>query len=499
MSERPLITRIEVVQFEYDLQDVGREPTIAIPIYRPGNTHRMQAGAIRIHTSVGLTGEYVGGNATEYAGLPMFAPSLLGRSALDREEIYNDAKQALRQQAGMGIGVVDIALWDLAGKFCEAPIYELLGGSRRRLPCYASTFVGDHESGGLDSPEAYADFAEACLDMGYPGFKIHGWQDAPIQRQIETVHAVGRRVGGKMDLMLDPFCAIRTFGDALKLGWACDEEGFFWLEDPYRDGGVSAHAHRKLRQLIKTPLLQLEHVRGLESHVDFIEAQATDFVRGDPDYDNGVTGVMKIAHAAEGFGLDMELHGPGPVRRHLMAAIRNTNYYEMGLLHPRVGPFYPPVYKDGYRDAIDRDGCVEVPDGPGLGVEYDWDFIIRQRSGCAEYAYQIDDVASADPLLERPVGRGLHHQAEGMLQEAPYLHQEPGALRAVRHPVVDRQRCGHRLGDRHLAVADHRPLGDGAHRQDGRLRRVNDGREAGDVEHAQIADAESAAGVLLRV
>jgi len=92
MRDRPLITHIEVVQFEYDLRDVGREPIIAIPIYRPGNTHRMRAGAIRIHTDVGLTGEYVGGNATEYAGLPMFAPSLLGRSALDREEIYNDAK-----------------------------------------------------------------------------------------------------------------------------------------------------------------------------------------------------------------------------------------------------------------------------------------------------------------------------------------------------------------------------------------------------------------------
>jgi L-alanine-DL-glutamate epimerase-like enolase superfamily enzyme len=84
--------------------------------------------------------------------------------------------------------------------------------------------------------------------MGYPAYKIHGWQSAPLKDQIAVVHAVGKRVGGKMDLMLDPFCAIRTFGDALKLGWACDEYGFFWYEDPFKDGGVSAHAHRKLRQ-----------------------------------------------------------------------------------------------------------------------------------------------------------------------------------------------------------------------------------------------------------
>ena len=85
-----------------------------------------------------------------------------------------------------------------------------------------------------------------------------------------------------------------------------------WYEDPYRDGGVSNFGHRKLRELIRTPLLELEHVRGLEAHVDMIVGGGTDFVRGDPDYDGGVTGIMKIAHAAEGFGLDVELHGPGP-------------------------------------------------------------------------------------------------------------------------------------------------------------------------------------------
>ncbi len=387
MKPRPRITKVEIVQFEYELRDVGREPTISIPIYQPGSVLRPRAHAIRIHTDAGITGEYIGGSATEYSALPMFVHGMIGRSALDRESIYNDAKQALRQHARMGMGVVDMALWDLAGKFYEAPIYELLGGRQQKLKCYASTYVGDNVKGGLDSPEAYADFAEQCLEMGYPAFKIHPWQDAPIEKHIALIHAVGKRVGGKMDLMLDPFCAIKTFGDALKLGWACDEYKFFWYEDPFRDGGVSMHAHRKLRQLIKTPLLQLEHLRGLESHVDFIEAEATDFVRGDPDYDGGVTGTMKIAHAAEGFGLDVELHGPGPIRRHIMASIRNTNYYEMGLVHPKLKPFGSPVYKN-YRDtldAIDKNGCVDVPEGPGLGVEIDWDYIYKHKTDGTEY------------------------------------------------------------------------------------------------------------------
>jgi L-alanine-DL-glutamate epimerase-like enolase superfamily enzyme len=388
MRTRPKITSIEIIQYELTLQDVAPEPTIGIPVYKPGSVMQRRRHAIRIHSDIGVTGEYSGGSAMDYAAIAGFASCLLGRNPLQREDIYNDFKQAMRQQARMGVGVVDIALWDLAGKYHDAPIYELLGGSQKKLPCYASTYLGDSEPGGLSSPEAYADFAEQCLEMGYPAYKIHGWQAAPLKDQIAVVHAVGKRVGGKMDLMLDPFCAIKTFGDALKLGRACDEYGFFWYEDPFRDGGVSAHAHRKLRQLIKPSLLQLEHVRGLESHVDFIEAEATDFVRGDPDYDGGITGVMKIAHAAEGFGLDVELHVTGPDRRHLMASMRNTNYYEMGLLHPKIGSTALHLYKNGYRDgidAIDEHGCVDVPEGPGLGVEYDWDFILAHRTDGAVY------------------------------------------------------------------------------------------------------------------
>lgn len=169
-----------------------------------------------------------------------------------------------------------------------------MGGRPRRLPAYASTFIGDDQPGGLDSPEAYADFAERCLELGYRGFKIHPWLPPSVDRLIETVDAVGDRVGGRMELMLDPSCSLRTFGDALKVGRACDRHGFMWYEDPMRDGGVSSYAHARLRERLRTPLLQLESVRGLEAHVDALLAGATDFVHVDPDYDGGVTGVMRM-------------------------------------------------------------------------------------------------------------------------------------------------------------------------------------------------------------
>jgi len=86
---------------------------------------------------------------------------------------------------------------------------------------------------------------------------------------------------------------------------------------------------------------------------------------------------MKLAHAAEGLGLDIEMHGPGPAQRHVMTSIRNTNYYEMGLLHPCNAGTNVPVYTDyadGF-DAVDGNGCVYVPQKAGLGVTLDWDYI----------------------------------------------------------------------------------------------------------------------------
>jgi L-alanine-DL-glutamate epimerase-like enolase superfamily enzyme len=199
------------------------------------------------------------------------------------------------------------------------------------------------------------------------------------------VHALGKRVGGKMDLMIDPFCYYKTFSDALKVGYACDEEGFFWLEDPYMDGGTSHFGHQRLKEFIKTPLLQAEKVRGLEEHVNFMLAKATDYVRGDPTWD-GITATMKIAHAAEGLGVDIELHGSGPAQRHVMSALRNSNYYEMVWVHPSVDCMAAPqrLYKSGFYDGLDaigKDGCVPLPEGLGLGVEYDWDAIKRMTVG----------------------------------------------------------------------------------------------------------------------
>lgn len=378
----PKITRIEIHQYQWQLPNMGKDYHGFNLVYEPGNTLTMTGRVLKIFTDVGIVGEYAGGSPADYATLPQFWHFLKGHSALQRERIYTEVRRSLRQVAHIGLAPIDIALWDIAGKLYNQPIYKLLGGYKSDLPCYASTYHGDHQPDGLSTPEAYADFAAQCLDMGYPAFKIHGWGRAPIRQEIENVHAVGKRVGGKMDLMLDPACEYHTFGDTVKVGWACDEQQFFWYEDPFRDGGISQFAHRKLRQIIKTPLLQTEHMRSLEPHIDFVIAEATDYVRGDVGYD-GITGVIKVAHACEALGIDVEFHGPGPAQRQCMAAIRNTNYYEMGLLHPKAPASHDPNLFIDYRDeldAVDGNGCIPVPQGAGLGVAINWEWVDRNRT-----------------------------------------------------------------------------------------------------------------------
>ena len=384
MKPAPIITKIEAIHVEYKLADVGKDYNTFNMVYQPGSKLKTGSSIVRIHTDLGIIGEYPEVSQSALADVRAVSGYLIGKSALSREAIYNDVKRGLRHGAILGLGIVDICLWDIAGKFYQEPLYRLLGGEKKPLKAYASTLHGD-ENGGLTTPQDFVDFAQRCLEMGYKAFKVHGWGLARnnIEREVENVLNLGEKFAGKLDLLIDPACEIKNFGDALKLGKACDEANFFWWEDPFQDNGVSQFAHRKLRQMVKTPLLQTEHIRLLEQHVDFIVAAATDYVRCGAHEDGGITGAIKIANASEGFGLDMELHGPGPVHRHVMSAIRNTNFYELGLVHPDVKTTKSKVYLD-YNDdldAIDKNGDVFAPEGPGIGVDLDWDWINSNKIG----------------------------------------------------------------------------------------------------------------------
>ena len=382
MSSNPLITKIELTSFNIVVPNVGTDRAGAGVRFAPGGGEPQLRFAVRVHTDAGVVGEYVpprGRAKVIMRAVEFLAYKLIGKPVLERERHYRSLRLATKHIGEVGIGALDIALWDAAGKLMDQPIYRLMGGYRTRLPAYASTLAGDTHAAGLSSMEAYADFAERCLELGYPAYKMHGWSAGDPAIESRMIAAVAERVNGRMDIMYDSACHLSTFHDAVRVGKVCDEHNLYWYEDPYADGGVSAHSHKRLKEFVRTPILITEMVRNAETSMDILLAGATDFARADPDYDGGLTGCWKLAQAAETVGMDTEVHACGPAMRHLMAACPKSNFYEVNLVHPVIGNAWSlPVYACDYSDeldCVDADGTVPVPEGAGLGVHYDWGYI----------------------------------------------------------------------------------------------------------------------------
>ena len=367
------ITAVELHEFTYQLEDVGSRD--GHQVYEPGNTLAQPGFILTIRADTGHEGHYRGfmqvpGMVTQ---ITMAAPEfLIGQNPLERERLWQELWRAFRHGDHHGMGPIDIALWDLAGKYYGASISSLLGGYRTAIPVYASTAHPDVATNGLHDADAYARYATELRDAGYSGFKIHPWGDP--ERDIELCRVVAERVGGDMDLMLDPASEYETYAEALRVGRVLDELGYFWYEDPLADTGQSAYVTGRLADALQTPVLGCEHVRsGPFGRADHLRDNALDLIRADAHLDGGITGVMKIAHLAEAFGIDVEPHVGGPAHLHCLSAIRNANYHEHGLLHPH----FDWMTDRGFVGTVEavEDGLVTVPDGPGLGVDIDWDLV----------------------------------------------------------------------------------------------------------------------------
>ncbi|MGH8595478.1 MAG: mandelate racemase, partial [Gammaproteobacteria bacterium] len=113
------IKRVEVHEFEFEMPDLGWDSGGFNMVYQPKNKLKMSKYAVAIEADDGARGEYVAlwGGTTMALGQTLFvARHLVGRDAHQRELIYDEFKRALRQYDHMGVGCIDIALWDLAGK-----------------------------------------------------------------------------------------------------------------------------------------------------------------------------------------------------------------------------------------------------------------------------------------------------------------------------------------------------------------------------------------------
>jgi len=310
------------------------------------------------------------GLATAQLIASIIRPLLIGEDPLNRELIWQKVRQMDRWWGFLPIyahGPIDVALWDLAAKAADLPLYKYLGGYRTALPAYASSLI-------LDSAEAFAAQAQEYRRMGYKAYKLHPWGHP--ERDVEACTAVREAVGDEMVLMSDPVGGY-TQQQALRVGRALEDLGYYWFEEPLSDYDV--YGYQELCRALEIPVAGVESTPGgLFGTTQYIVQRAVDIVRSDVSWKGGVTGLMKTAALCEAFGLNCEVHTTtnallDAANLHVCCAIRNCEYFEILI------PQEPFSFGVRHPIRIDSEGYVHVPDAPGLGVDLDWDELERYK------------------------------------------------------------------------------------------------------------------------
>lgn len=293
-----------------------------------------------------------------------FRPMLLGENPLDRERIWHNTMAFSRYLiAPKAASLIDIALWDIAGKMAQLPIHQLLGSYREQVPVYVTT---ETQTEAAD----YARIAVECQQAGMHAVKLHA--AAQPDKDIEAAIATREAVGPDYTLMLDATSAY-DYQDALRVGRALERLNFHWYEDPIRDDDVAGFA--ELCRALDIPVFMGESTaRGPWTFSHYLSAGACDGLRAVGDVIGGITGLRKVGALAELHNRRLEPHSYGSTlvqaaHLHYILSVRNCEYFE--LPYPR-GPLDFGMKTTVH---IDDNGYVHAPTEPGLGYEIDWDVI----------------------------------------------------------------------------------------------------------------------------
>jgi L-alanine-DL-glutamate epimerase-like enolase superfamily enzyme len=195
---------------------------------------------------------------------------------------------------------------------------------------------------------------------------------------VAACEAVRRRVGPDIHLMLDCHHDYsRT--EALYIGRALEELDYHWFEEPMNESSMSSYVW--LSEQLDIPVVGPETAGGhIYNRAEWIVAHASDVSRYDVVL-GGLTPMMKCVHLCEAHGVSLEVHGGGHGNLHALGAMGIPGeYYERGLLHPHYDYDSAQPWFATRPDALDADGCVHVPQAPGLGLDIDWDYINAHRT-----------------------------------------------------------------------------------------------------------------------
>ncbi|MFC1917903.1 enolase C-terminal domain-like protein [Chloroflexota bacterium] len=320
---------------------------------------------LKIITDEGIEGFAFGSEAIAKPAVKAIKPEIIGRDPLDREWIWQrlwylyDFGRLMSFPLG-AISAVDIALWDIAGKYFQVPVYKLMGAYRDKVPVYGSSW-GQH------STQDYINEINACKEHGISAYKIHPYWRVG-DKDIETCREVRKAVGNETILMLDPASHYNR-EEALLVGKELENLNFYWFEEPIPDHDIEGLC--MLREKLRIPICATETVPlSMFSIPQYLTRRATDIVRCDTWLGGGITPCKKIADLCNAFGVQCEIHANwfptcNIANLHVMGAVKNCEYYEMIWPERRYGLKEYPVF--------DNEGYIHVPENPGLGIDIDWE------------------------------------------------------------------------------------------------------------------------------
>ncbi len=287
------------------------------------------------------------------------------------------------------VGAIDMALWDLAGKILDRPVYQLLGGPfRKAIRMYSHGNVRNLLDRGeweafyarvKDWPEGFTVFKQGFGNLMPRPEEGSSWPVNFTPEEVKKIvrgFEIGKEVCGD-----DIRIAVHAHNEfdtmtAIELGKRIEPLEPPFYEDPL--GVVYNESWDALKRVCSVPLLVGEKVKLVEGFKPFLETQTADILHPDLVYAGGITGCKRIANFAADYRIPVALHNVGHLTNTLAAAHFGCSIQNFYRSESRLGEGDRAVEAQaaGEKPQI-RDGLLAVPERAGLGVEFDEDELRR--------------------------------------------------------------------------------------------------------------------------
>lgn len=336
---------------------------------------------VEVRTAEGLCGygECLGRfGARAYAELinEVFAPRLRGQSAFDIRRLWQQMRASLTGRAGgmliEAIAGVDIALWDVLGKALGQPVHRLLGGiGRAQVACYASSV-------NWAPVEVMLAQAQQAAALGFRAIKIKLGQ--PVERAVEAATRLREALPPEIRLSVDANWAY-SLDEAVQVGHALHRLGYWFFEEPIVPEDIAGYA--QLRRAVAVPLAAGESDYTVAHASELLRDRLVAVIQPDVARAGGISETRDIATLAQAFHVGYAPHvgwsGAVCVAASLQLAAAMPAFVSFECMF--IGnPLRDELATRRIGAAQDLvDGCLAVPQGPGLGIDINWDAVQRYR------------------------------------------------------------------------------------------------------------------------